>query len=651
MRRLVVFLAMALPCSTVLYAGESDVFYEQAKAALKKSQAAPDEIVVAARLFMKAAAAFEAEGNMALTQEAHSFLYWCKKKMTLKDAENLNKGGETDVLAVLETVEQKTVDPNDAENWFKRAEAFAAKYPDEHLLIAVRFFEVADRFKGTELSLKAQDLSLKAQQAAVVPTPKAPVRLTKPVFPQGRQPVPDAAKVSALQRTIRDVFKADYSSSATQDARVALSRKLLQQSATEADIATRYALLREVLDLAVRNNDAQVAMQACEALETSFECDGVEEASQVFTRMASANLTPQQATALAEQAMQLGTRAQSRDQFEKLSGLANIVTRAAPRSTNKDLIERARLWSLQANEASREFAALKKHIATLEKTPEDEEANLAFGRFYVFHYGDLARGLPALARGSDKALKAIADQELAEPTEPLAQAGLGSAWREWGANKPEPLKGRSIERAIIWIKKALPNANGLDRAKLEKDLRELLLARPIHGIPPTILLALGLGDNVVLKQLPAIGNKERSGKFEDKPMAAMVLIGADLTTGKDFAATVVKSIQPVYLSVDGIVRGNTLGQTHSNSTKVMAKPGYGIGAVTCRSGSRMDRIRFTFMRITAKGLDPRDSYESDWIGGEGGSRDIKSSAEGRIVFGIHGHAGDNLDAIGLLVRE
>jgi len=40
---------------------------------------------------------------------------------------------------------------------------FAAKNPSEHLLIAVRFYEVADRFKGSGASLMAQDRSLKEQ--------------------------------------------------------------------------------------------------------------------------------------------------------------------------------------------------------------------------------------------------------------------------------------------------------------------------------------------------------------------------------------------------------------------------------------------------------------------------------------------------------
>lgn len=45
-------------------------------------------------------------------------------------------------------------------DYFEKARAYARANPKKHFIIAVRYFEIADRFRGTEVSLQAQKLSL-----------------------------------------------------------------------------------------------------------------------------------------------------------------------------------------------------------------------------------------------------------------------------------------------------------------------------------------------------------------------------------------------------------------------------------------------------------------------------------------------------------
>ncbi len=140
--------------------------------ALKESQSNPAAIVTAARNFAKAAAQFESEGKTDLAVEMNSYLYWCKKKMSYADIEAFLKDEELSVSGHLTAVEKKAPAASEAEQYLARADAFAKSRPTEFLLIAIRYFEVADRFVGSPISLDAQRKSLEYQQKAIKALPE-----------------------------------------------------------------------------------------------------------------------------------------------------------------------------------------------------------------------------------------------------------------------------------------------------------------------------------------------------------------------------------------------------------------------------------------------------------------------------------------------
>src|SRR5205823_3526140 len=95
--------------------------------------------------------------------EMNSFLYWCKKKMTLQQMDAFLKGGDAVNATVARRMKELEEAPkaDEAQTYFDRAIAYANAHSDEHYLIAVRFFEVADRFKGSDTGLQATDRSQK----------------------------------------------------------------------------------------------------------------------------------------------------------------------------------------------------------------------------------------------------------------------------------------------------------------------------------------------------------------------------------------------------------------------------------------------------------------------------------------------------------
>ncbi len=179
--------AVFLTCFVATTSSAEDAAELQQKgiAALKDSQTYPDAIVLAARCFAKASAIYESNGKPDLAVEMNSYLYYCKKKMTMKDIDTFLKGEETTVSARLTAVENKPPAQSDAQAYLDRVDSFARANPSEHFLAAVRFFEVADRFKDTDAGRTAMSKSLAEMQQVIAQNAKSekPIEATlgKPI--------------------------------------------------------------------------------------------------------------------------------------------------------------------------------------------------------------------------------------------------------------------------------------------------------------------------------------------------------------------------------------------------------------------------------------------------------------------------------------
>jgi len=225
-------------CAAAFAEEDPDKLLSDGKAELWASQDDPKAIVNAARLFSKASTLFEKAGRQDEAVEVNSYLYWCKKKMNRDDMDAFLKTKD-DSAKALEKVGSETVAAAEAQRWYDRVDKFATSRPDDHLLIAIRFFEVADRFKGSDISLKAQDRSLTAMQqalksardkdkaqaaAAAAEKPEAPKPAERPPVAANaviimdlangrstaRLPEPPADAQKTAETMVREIFKVEY---------------------------------------------------------------------------------------------------------------------------------------------------------------------------------------------------------------------------------------------------------------------------------------------------------------------------------------------------------------------------------------------------------------------------------------------------------
>ncbi|MHC4249621.1 MAG: hypothetical protein ACYS9X_10890, partial [Planctomycetota bacterium] len=181
-------------CSEVVLGSEADDLLNDGAKLLHKVISGDDSLLVpAAKKLTRAAALYAEDGDDEGACRANALLYWTKKRMTLADIAVFR--GETDAASAerLDGV-TRAVDPAQADEYFRRADEFARGDPDEHLLIAVRFFEVADRFAGTAVSLKAQRRSLAAMQLATKAGPDSTEEVRQPTEVENHPAVIKAMK-------------------------------------------------------------------------------------------------------------------------------------------------------------------------------------------------------------------------------------------------------------------------------------------------------------------------------------------------------------------------------------------------------------------------------------------------------------------------
>ena len=471
-------LILLIAHAVTLHAEDADEVREKGIAALKDAQTNPHAIVEAARLFVKAAALYGDAGNEEKNVEMNSFLYWCKKKMTLEDIEQFTKGGEAAVTSKLAAVEKAAPKADEAQKWFDRADQFAQKNPNEHLLIAIRFFEVADRFKGSDASLTAQDRSLKEmlqEKSSTVKTVPQPATNKPPetvANDNAKRPVPLPDDLKLSEHLIKDLFKAEYAVTDAASRRVLIAKLLQQADENKNDAASVYVLLHDARDIAVAIGESERATEAQNKLLDAFKIDFA--AAMIDLR----KLEPTAKTAEAASTLATLFSLEANNAFTA-GDYENAVRFNARVEDLLPIIKDAALQARFKEEISRVQAIKRESVAalaaqkTLATKPDDPDANLIAGKFALL-LGDMEKSMAMLAKSKDGVLSGLAKREISPPQDATQQTVLADDWFDRAAKEASPnLKARMQDRAALWYTSALPGLAGLAKLKVEGRIKML----------------------------------------------------------------------------------------------------------------------------------------------------------------------------------
>ncbi len=364
------------------------------------------------------------------------------------------------------------------------------------------------------------------------PTPPPAAEKAKPAAPAAavRQPPPSAEEQKEAEKVIRDLFREAYAKRQPDDLRD-LARKLLASARdSKDDPVSQYVLLREARDIAMKVADLETAMAAVDRMAARFEVDGVKLRSDVLTEAKKRARTPEAARAVAEAYFALSDAAGAQEDFDAALGFAKDAELAAQAAQDAALVARIRGRGQELRALQEESRRIRSSLAKLEDRPDDPAANLAVGKYWCFSRDEWEKGLPLLAKGSDRRLQELARRELAAPAAAEEQRSLGDAW--WDAAQKETgraEKARLLGRALHWYEKALLGLKGLARLQLQErvnvcyeqarfGLRQIFVADKSMKLYPA-------GHKEMT--FPAMESDDPTGPFQGRP------VYFDQRTGKD----------------------------------------------------------------------------------------------------------------------
>ncbi|MBI4604346.1 MAG: hypothetical protein HY721_20495 [Planctomycetes bacterium] len=325
---------------------------------------------------------------------------------------------------------------------------------------------------------------------------------------EGASPIPAEATQAARLKLVRELHRDDYARAKDGAAKLALSRRLLEEGCgTLDDPAGRYVLFVEARDLAVEAGDAAAAMEAVDEIARRYlEVNALDLKAQALERIGRAARTPEGNKGLTEACFGLAEVALRVNNHAVAKRVASLADTTAARSKSKNLAAWAAYLARQASDVEKESGAYRAALAVLRDKRKDPEASLTAGRYLALLKGEWDRGLPLLKQGSDAALAALAEKELAALQGAGDEQELGDLWGSAAAKLAAPYKARAQARAVAWHEKALGRLEGLTRKAVEDKLVRALTSseEPKPGLVAELFEGRGLKRKKKVRIDPAI---------------------------------------------------------------------------------------------------------------------------------------------------
>jgi tRNA A-37 threonylcarbamoyl transferase component Bud32/tetratricopeptide (TPR) repeat protein len=292
--------------------------------------------------------------------------------------------------------------------------------------------------------------------------------------PLGLSPPPEQARQREAERTIREVFKADYAKKTPADLLALAGRLHGEGRKTLDDDAAAYVLFSEARDLAAAAGDAGLALAAIEEIAKTTVVDAWEMRKTALATAAKAQKAPAAIDGIARIYSIVIDAALALDEFEAAGELVPGLEATAKVSLNTGLLRRAQGLPKEIAALKREYDSVNDARKVLKAKPEDPEAASEMGKYRCFVKADWDGGLPLLARGSDEALRAPAVKDLARPADPGTQLEACDGWLDLAEKERNAVRrGNLLARAWRWYVEAFPKSSALARAKVEKRIEEV----------------------------------------------------------------------------------------------------------------------------------------------------------------------------------
>jgi hypothetical protein len=304
------------------------------------------------------------------------------------------------------------------------------------------------------------------------PANPAPVKPVAEVMK--RSPVPDASRQREAEKQVKELFREEYSKKTPAD-RKKLARLLLEQTGKSyEDPAAVWVLCRESQDLAVQTCDIPTLTGCLDLVARYFDVDPATTKAAALTAAARSAKAPEESALLADALLAVVDDLAAADLYDAADKAAATALQHARKASDSMLVARASTRSKEVAEAKMLFQAMKGVLQTLAKSPEDPAANLEMGQYLCYVKGSWDLGLRFMAKGSDAALKSLAEKELSNLIQGADWAGVADGWWDLAEKEKSPLRKSQLYSHAKFLYEAVPaDAPPLIRARITKRLSTL----------------------------------------------------------------------------------------------------------------------------------------------------------------------------------
>lgn len=308
---------------------------------------------------------------------------------------------------------------------------------------------------------------------------------------KARENVPGQEALQKAEKSIKEIFKAEYAKKKAAD-QIDLAKKLLAQSVeTNDDLAAKFVLLREARDLASKAGDVELAIKAVDEMSRRFAVSALENKQTALDLAEKSSVAVPINKSVVEHALDCVDLAVSDDNYDLAEKFLKIAQSAGAKSKMTGLNNILTNRTLEVDSIRKEFDKVKLDLKTLESKPDDPDASQSVGKFLCFHKGDWSAGLPRLAKCGDAKLKALAGKDLAAPKEASERVEVGDGWWDLGESLDRTAQTELRLRAFFWYKQAIDDLKGLTKTRVEKriaDMEKVAALRKHETISPWTVL-------------------------------------------------------------------------------------------------------------------------------------------------------------------
>src|SRR5262249_15100311 len=308
------------------------------------------------------------------------------------------------------------------------------------------------------------------------PKPPSPP-IPKPWQPRrpanvAKVPVPGDAVLAKAEQALKETYKADYAKTKP-DELIALAAKLLQPGRENRDDpAAWFVLLREARDLATQTKRSRLALEAIDEMDHYFKIDPIDIRLKAIAAICKGANDVEAAGAF-RAVLNLIQMSYSDEDFDAPKKYIDIIDEALRNAkADRSILRVVQEQKAEIDRYAKEFQEVTQARAKLAKSPDDPEANLIVGLYLCFFQADWDKGLPMLATGSEKALKALAAKDISLPGDVKDQLDLADSWWGWAEVSKDRVQRNIMKRARAWYERAGPNTEGADRGKVINKIME-----------------------------------------------------------------------------------------------------------------------------------------------------------------------------------